>query len=145
MMVFYFYRFYAALCAGFLLYFFVTRNIFLSVLAAVFFRLLWLGMEKAFARIRISRDYTKHQAAFKQEFGPYGIRIANLAQAQWRVKASLAEVFCSRRDSLQKAVEQLEVMGALFKAGMRPEGDDFLLHDLKLTYGKKRLSAAKDQ
>lgn len=145
MAVFHFYRFYAALGAGCILYFFVIPNIFLSVLAAVFFRVLWFGVEKGFTRLRINRDCNKHLAAFKQEFGPYGIRIANLAQEQWRVKASLAEVFCSRRDSLQKAVEQLEVMDALFKAGMRPAGDDFLLHDLKLKYGKKRLSAAGGQ
>ena len=43
------------------------------------------------------------------------------------------------KKKLKKTVEQLEMMDTLFKAGMRPEGDEFLLHDLKLKYGKYRL------
>jgi hypothetical protein len=36
--------------------------------------------------------------------------------------------------------DQLVLMDTLFKAGMSPAGDDFLLHDCKLKYGKYRLS-----
>ena len=52
-------------------------------------------------------------------------------------------MFTSNQKKLQKAVEQLEMMDTLFKAGMRPEGDEYLLHDLKLKYGKYRLEKGK--
>ena len=73
---------------------------------------------------------------FKQQHGPYGIRIANKAENEWHIKKSLAEVFTTNIKKLHKAIEQLEMMDTLFKAGLRPEGDEFLLHDLKLKYGK---------
>jgi hypothetical protein len=44
---------------------------------------------------------------------------------------------------LAAAVEQLEVMDTLFQAGMRPQGDQYLLHDLKLKYGRSRLQSIK--
>jgi hypothetical protein len=99
----------------------------------------WFYIESVSKKWGIDKNFKKHVSEFKQEYGPYGIRIINKAEKEWRVKASLAEVFTSDKKKLKKTVEQLEAMDALFSAGMRPEGDEFLLHDLKLKYGKLRL------
>jgi len=91
--------------------------------------------------VAVDASYNAHAAEFKQLYGPYGIRIANKAESDRRIKISLVEVFTDNPKTLKKNVEQLEVMDTLFKAGMQPQGDEFLLHDLKLKYGKHRLNA----
>ncbi len=102
-------------------------------------RVLIFTVESVTKRVIINRNFTKHISDFKQQHGPYGIRIANKAEKEWHTKASLSEIFTDNKKQLKKTVEQLEVMDTLFKAGMRPEGDAYLLHDLKLKYGKQRL------
>ena len=94
---------------------------------------------------RVDALFQRNCAEFKQLFGPYGIRIANKAEQDRQIKESLAEVFTVNRKKLTKAIEQLEMMDTLFKAGMRPEGDQFLLHDLKLKFGKHRLEKISGQ
>jgi hypothetical protein len=105
----------------------------------VIVRFVWSYVEYVFKRWTIEKSFKRHVSEFKQQYGPYGIRIVNKAEKEWRVKASLAEVFTSDKKKLKRSVEQLEAMDALFKVGMQPEGDEFLLHDLKLKYGKFRL------
>jgi hypothetical protein len=134
-----FYRFFAAIAAGAAVYWTLYRSIWAWVVATLLVRLSWFAVELAAARLAVNRDFNRHIAAFRQELGPYGIRIANKAESDPRVKKSLAEVFTPGMKKLRKTVEQLEVMDTLFQAGMRPEGDEYLLHDLKLKYGKRRL------
>jgi hypothetical protein len=138
-----FYRFYLSLLFGFGIYFFLGKNIRLGILGTIVFRTMWYSIEHFIRRHGIQKDFNTHIAAFKQEHGPYGIRLANKAEEEWRIKESLAEVFTPDIKKLKKAVEQLEMMDTLFQAGMRPEGDEYLLHDLKLKYGKMRLEKEK--
>jgi len=133
-----FYRLYVSLAAGAAV-FCVLRSVWLSVGAAIVFRLCWFAVEWCAGRWMLNRAYQRHIDRFKQELGPYGIRCANRAESDTRIKKSLAEVFTDNHAKLKKAVEQLEVMDTLFKAGMRPDADEYLLHDLKLKYGKMRL------
>lgn len=135
-----FYRLYLSLCAGFAFWLFCIRSVWLSLAVFVTARVLWLAAERIIERILINRVFNKHVYSFKQELGPYGIRLANKAEQDWRIKKSLAEVFVSSSARLKKNVEQLTVMDTLFKAGMSPEGDASLLHDCKLKYGTSRLS-----
>lgn len=93
----------------------------------------------------VEKNYKKYIFDFKRQNGPYGIRIANKADNEWRIKESLAEVFTPNMKKLRKAVEQLEMMDTLFKAGLSPEGDEFLLHDLKFKYSKYRLEKNKSK
>jgi hypothetical protein len=140
MWLFGFYRLYVSLCAGIAFWLFCIHSIWLSLAVLVAFRAFWFGVEKFIERILIGRDFNQHIYSFKQELGPYGIRLANRAEQDWHIKKSLAEVFVSSPARLSKNVEQLALMDTLFKAGMSPAGDDFLLHDCKLKYGKYRLS-----
>ncbi len=112
-------------------------------MATLLTRITWHLIEQGITRYAIQKDYNRRIAEFKQHHGPYGIRIANKADNEWHTKKNLAEVFTSNQKKLKKTVEQLEMMDTLFKAGMRPEGDEFLLHDLKLKYGKYRLDSLK--
>lgn len=139
MWVFSFYRFYISVLCGVSVYLLLIKNIWISILAAFITRTVWYFFERFIKRYTIQRDYNRHIPEFKQQNGPYGIRIANKADKEWRIKESLAEVFTSNIKQLKKTVDQLEMMDTLFKAGMRPEGDEYLLHDLKLKYGKYRL------
>ncbi|MBD3393549.1 MAG: hypothetical protein GF418_15555 [Chitinivibrionales bacterium] len=133
------YRFYISLAAGAAAFFFLWHTVWAWLLVTPGVRLAWFFAERALNAWRMDRDFQRHIAAFRQELGPYGIRIANKADANPRVKKSLAEVFTASPSKLKKTVEQLEVMDTLFRAGMRPEGDEYLLHDLKLKYGRRRL------
>jgi hypothetical protein len=108
----------------------------IGVRALVFFIEWWIK------RLLINRDFASHEAEFKQLYGPYGIRLINKAGTDSRIRNGLAEVFVADLNKLKKSVEQLDVMEVLFKAGMQPQGDEFLLHDLKLKYGKHRLGMA---
>jgi hypothetical protein len=138
MWIFSFYRTYFSIAAGAVLFFFF-HSVTLWISSTVVLRLVWLGIETIISRWILERSYRKHIHFFKQELGPYGIRIANRADSNLRIKKSLCEVFVPHVEKLKKAVEQLDVMEALFKAGMRPDADEYLLHDLKLKYGKIRL------
>jgi hypothetical protein len=140
MWLFGFYRIYLSLCAGIAFWLFCAKSIWLSIFVAIAFRALWFAVEKIIERIMISRDFNRHAYSFKQELGPYGIRLANKAEQDWHIKKSLAEVFVSSPARLKKNVEQLTVMDTLVKAGMSLEGDASLLHDCKLKYGTSRLS-----
>ncbi|HUI90938.1 MAG TPA: hypothetical protein VLX68_01715 [Chitinivibrionales bacterium] len=135
-----FYRLYVSLCCGIACYLFITKSIWLSLLVAAAFRALWFGIERILELILVDRDFKRHIYSFKQELGPYGIRLANKAEQDWRIKKSLAEVFVANPARLRKNVEQLTVMDTIFKAGMSPQGDDWLLHDCKLKYGSYRLA-----
>ncbi|MBD3343704.1 MAG: hypothetical protein GF401_01425 [Chitinivibrionales bacterium] len=139
MWIFNFYRFYCAILAGGLVYAFFIRSIWIWILSTIIVRVLWFAIERAIESARINASFQKHIPKFKEQFGPYGIRLANKAEKNSRIRKSLAEVFTDDPKKLKKSVEQLEVMDALFQAGMRPEGDEYLLHDLKLKYGKNRL------
>jgi hypothetical protein len=140
MWLFGFYRLYLSLCAGIAFWLLCAKSIWLSILVAIAFRALWFTAERIIERILINRDFKQHVYSFKQELGPYGIRLANKAEQDWHIKKSLAEVFVSSPARLKKNFEQLTVMDTLFKAGMSPEGDACLLHDCKLKYGTYRLS-----
>ncbi len=139
MFLFSFYRFYASVAAGAVVYFFFIQSVWLWILTTFVVRAAWFGTEMLIDKVRIDKSFSRHVSEFKQLYGPYGIRLANKADTDQRTKKSLAEVFTEDKKKLQKNVEQLEVMDTLFKAGMRPEGDEYLLHDLKLKYGKHRM------
>jgi hypothetical protein len=141
MWIFNFYRLYISAIIGIGVYL-LTKSVWLCIGAIIIVRFTWLAIELIFERLHAHRLFKQHAADFKQVFGPYGIRIANKAESEWRVMKSLVEVFESNQAKLKKNVEQLEVMDTLFNAGMRPEGYEYLLHDLKLKYGKRRLEAA---
>lgn len=87
----------------------------------------------------MNKLFKQNETEFKQLYGPYGIRLINKAETDWQTKKSLAEVFTNKKSNLKNTVEQLEVMNTLFQAGLKPDGDAYLLHDLKLKYGKHRL------
>lgn len=137
MLLFRLYRLYAAVGSA------IGAGLWLGpwrgVLAGISVRTIWWIVEQHLARLRIDRLYSRHCAAFKQLCGPYGIRMANKAEQDPRIKRSLAEVFEPNPIKLKRTMQTLETMDALFKAGMRPEADELLLHDLKLKYGRHRL------
>lgn len=139
MWLFSFYRFYFCAALSIAAYLFVASSIALAAgLFAGLRILIWLA-EKAIENSRIKRSFKTHESRFKQEFGPYGIRLANSSRVDRRVRASLAEVFTPNLKILAKTVDQLVLLDALFSAGLRPDGDAYLLHDLKLKYGRLRL------
>ena len=140
MWIFRFYRMYAALAAGVLTWVLPGRSVWLGLAVAVLVRTAWLLCERSIRRIRLQRAFQEHIGRFRNLYGPYAIRLANKAEKDRRIRESLAEVFTPRISELRKTVEQLDVLDALFQAGMRPQGDDYLLHDLKRKYGKERLS-----
>ena len=139
MWLFSFYRFYTSLILGIAAGLFLIRAWWFGVIVAVVVRVCWGLIELVIENVRINRNFTAHSHAFKQELGPYGIRMINKAENDATVKKQLAEVFTGDERKLRKAVEQLEMMDTLFKAGMRPDGDTYQLHDLKLKYGKWRI------
>ena len=139
MWIFGFYRFYLCLLIA-IFSSFKFDNWWILAPVFIGFRATWFAGEHYIHKIVINRNFKKHIQSFKQDLGPYGIRIANKAENDWQVKKSVSEVFVSDRKKLKKTVEQLEMMDTLFKAGMRPDGDQYLIHDLKLKYGKKRLN-----
>jgi hypothetical protein len=134
-----FYRFYCSCLAGILVYLFLLHSVWLGLVAIIISRTAWFFIERFLRRIMINKWFAAHQGAFKQQFGPYGIRLVNKAESDAATRESLAEVFTPDPDELRKNVQNLEVMDVMFKAGMRPDGDAWQLHDLKLKYGKFRL------
>ena len=139
MWLFGFYRLYISLCAGITCRIFLTKSIWLSILATLAVRVVWFTAERIVERMAVERDFKRHVYLFKQQLGPYGIRVANQADKDFRTKKSLAEVFVASPARLKKNVDQLTVLDTLFKAGMRPDNDAWLLHDCKLKYGTFRL------
>ena len=139
MILFKFYRAWASILAAAFVFVYVKPLWWFAAGVALAIRILWAVVDRFLEKARVERLFRRHGAAFKQLCGPYGIRIANKAEKDWRVKKSLAEVFEVHHETLKKNVEQLEMLDTLFGAGMRPEGDEYLIHDLKLKYGKYRL------
>ncbi|MBD3317327.1 MAG: hypothetical protein GF344_16185 [Chitinivibrionales bacterium] len=138
-----FYRFYLSLAAGAFVFFFGERKIWPALATVIAFRTAWFFIEGRVRHNQIERSFRKHAPAFKQALGPYGIRLINKAEDDPRTKQSLAEVFTPNMRALRRTVEQLEMLNTLFNAGMRPTGDEFLLHDCKLKYGRMRLQETK--
>lgn len=134
-----FYRLAVAIGAGVAAAFALVPTWWFALIITIAVRLIWAVLGHVFERLRVDRLFRKHQYAFKQQFGPYGIRIINKAYGNWTFKKSVAEVFIDDETKLHKAVETLELMDTLFRAGLRPEGDEYQLHDLKLKYGRMRL------
>lgn len=139
MFLFQFYRFYFSLTVGILVRLFLLRSWWVIVPVTVLMRILWLVIENAVKKNIANRLFREHAYTFKQELGPYGIRMINKAEKEPHVKKSLVEVFTPDENKLRKAVEQLEMMDTLFKAGMRPDADNWQLHDLKLKYARWRI------
>lgn len=135
-----FYRFYLSAASGIVAGMFLVHAWWFGVLAAIAVRSVWAFIEYLIEKARINRSFKAHTYSFKQELGPYGIRLINRAEKDASVKRQLAEVFTGNEKQLRKTVEQLEMMDTLFNAGMRPDGDTYQLHDCKLKYGKFRLA-----
>ena len=137
-----FYRFYIALLAGAAVYFLIYPKLWLCFAIIVAVRTVWYFTERFMEKLAINRSIEEHQTRFKELYGPYGIRLVNKAESDPAIRRSLAEVFTPNLKKLQENVKTLETMDVLFNAGMRPDGDAWQLHDLKLKYGKYRLEQA---
>jgi hypothetical protein len=133
-----FYRFYASLGVGVVAYF-LSRGVAAGVACAIAFRLLLWAMERAIAFFIVNERFNRHVYEFKQQLGPYGIRMANMAQRDRKIKKSLSEVFTPNMKNLKKCVDELTMMDTLFRAGMLPDAETQQLHDCKLKYGTYRL------
>jgi hypothetical protein len=134
-----FYRLYASLCAGAAIFMLLSRNLWLALGCAVVFRLAWFFAEGFVNRILVDVYFKRHIYDFKQQLGPYGIRLANRAEGDRAVKKSLAEVFVPSIKKLRKNYEYLKVLDTLCAAGMRPDQETSNLNDCKLKYAAFRL------
>lgn len=145
MIILQFYRFYISVLTGGFFYYGILNKwwVWIGVTTAV--RTLWLLIEHKLDKLKMKKMLKMHEFSFKQQFGPYGIRIINKVQTDPVMLKSLCEIFTPNIKKLKETVSQLEVMDTLFKAGMRPEGDMYLLHDLKMKYGKYRLENEKNE
>jgi hypothetical protein len=143
MFLLHFYRCYLAVAAGAAVYVWYAPRVWLWVLTSVVFRVLWALAAHLITRIRIERDFKTHAYAFKQQCGPYGIRLIKQAEKDFHIKKSLHEVFTGNLAKVKKNLETLEMMQTLFQAGMRPSGDDYILYDCKISYARHRLSKEK--
>jgi hypothetical protein len=139
MFIFPFYRILVTVLLGFLCWLFILRVWWSWVIVTILSRTIWYFVEHTLRTIQINNNFRTHETVFKQLYGPYGIRLINKSENDAAVRRELAEVFTGDMKKLAKTVEQLEMMDTLFKAGMRPDGDTYLLHDLKLKYAKHRL------
>jgi hypothetical protein len=139
MFLFNFYRLYASLCAGGLFYFFCGHSVWISAAVLIGFRFAWFFIERQINSFLVNKLFNRHLFEFKQQLGPYGIRLANKAENDRHLKKSLAEVFVADPATLKKNVEQLEMFDTLYKAGMSPDSETYQVHDCKLKYGKYRL------
>lgn len=139
MFIFQFYRFYISTALGVAIWLFAIHSFWVIFPVIIVTRTIWFLIEKMIGTIRIKKWYKIHEANFKELTGPYGIRLINKADSDTAVRNSLAEVFTSSFQELRKTVEQLEMMDTLFKSGLRPDGDSYQLHDLKLKYARHRL------
>ncbi|MBN1306850.1 MAG: hypothetical protein JXA18_02965 [Chitinispirillaceae bacterium] len=134
-----FYRFYMATAVGIGAALLFVRTWWFGLAATVVARICYAAGEHFIARLSVARLFKQHAYAFKQQLGPYGIRMINKAEKDAVVRKSLAEVFTNNEKKLRRAIESLEMMDILFRAGMRPDGDAYQLHDLKLKYGRFRI------
>lgn len=139
MFILHFYRMYCSIAAGIAVYFWLFRSFWLACSTIISVRVIWFFLERLVDRYHVSVLFNKHASPFKELTGPYGIRLINKAEHDPAVQRSLAEVFVSNHAVLKRNVDQLEVMDTLFRSGLRPDGDTYQLHDLKLKYGKHRL------
>jgi hypothetical protein len=139
------YRLYAAVAAGAAVYILLIRAGWVWIVTTVAVRILWALLEHLAARIMIERNFARHSYPFRQLCGPYGIRLTKKAQQRFGIKKSLNEVFEPDLKKVEKHVEMLEMMQTLFQAGMRPPGDEYILHDCKLKYGRHRLQTQGKQ
>jgi hypothetical protein len=139
MFIFQFYRFYLSTALGIATWLFIIHSFWVIFPVIFVVRTLWFLIEKMIRNIRIKKWYKIHGGPFKELTGPYGIRLINKADSDVVVRNSLAEVFTPDLKELKKAAEQLEMMETLFKSGLRPDGDSYQLHDLKLKYARHRL------
>jgi len=140
MWIFGFHRMYLSIAAGIGSAFLLVHTWWFALMNAVIARVLIAVGEHLAGIISVNRAFRVHAYAFRQELGPYGIRMINRAEKDMRIRKSLAEVFTKSEKKLRKAVEQLEMMETLFKAGMSPDADTWQLHDLKLKYGRFRVA-----
>ncbi len=145
MIVLNFYRMLCSIFLGGVVYFLFWAKWWIWIVTSFAIRIIWFFIEKNIDHLHINTLFKQHESLFKQLYGPYGIRVINKAGTDWQTKKSLAEVFTNNKKNLTSAVEQLEVMNTLFQAGLKPDGDSYLLHDLKLKYGKYRLEKMTDR
>jgi hypothetical protein len=134
-----FYRAIIAVLCGAIVFFIFLHKWWIWVCVFLLTRVVWFFIEQKISHIKIDKLFTRCETEFKQLYGPYGIRLVNKAETDWQIRKSLAEVFEDNKNKLKNTVEQLEVMNTLFQAGLKPDEDTYLLHDLKLKYGKYRL------
>jgi hypothetical protein len=134
-----FYRFFASLGAGFLAYALVWHHVWFAIACAVAFRSLWYSIEHFVNHLLVEKYFRLHLYEFKQQLGPYGIRMANKAESDYRIKKSLVEVFVPDMKKLQKNADQIKILDTLYGAGMRPDPESWQLHDCKLKYANYRL------
>lgn len=139
MWIFSFYRLYLSVAAGIGAAYLFLPVWWFGIICTVLIRAAIAGGEHIAALYAVNRLFTKHSYTFRQELGPYGIRMVNRAEKDTRLRKSLAEVFVASEKKLRKALEQLELMDTLYKAGMQPDADTWQLHDLKLKYARFRL------
>jgi hypothetical protein len=139
MIVFTFYRFYCSIACGLYVYFFVFHSIWTAIATIIVIRAVWMGIESLVKRVYVDRAFSAHIYTFKQELGPYGIRMANKAESDRRIKKSLADVFTPDVKKFKKNMEHLEVLDTLYRAGMRPDDETYQLHDCAIKYGRFRL------
>jgi hypothetical protein len=139
MLIFQFYRFYLSTALGIAAWLFIIHSFWVVLAVIIVTRTVWFLIEKMLRNIRIKKWYKTHVAPFKELTGPYGIRLINKADSDSAVRNSLSEVFTPDFKELKKTTEQLEMMDTLFKSGLRPDGDSYQLHDLKLKYARHRL------
>ena len=139
MWIFSFYRMYGAIAVGVGTALLAVHTWWFALLITIIVRGVVAAAEFYLHRLQVERLFKAHAYAFKQELGPYGIRMVNRAEKEFRLRKSLAEVFVKSEKKLRKAVEQLDMMETLYKAGMQPDADTWQLHDLKLKYGRFRI------
>lgn len=137
--IFNFYRFYISVLAGAAVFLSVQKTWWAWLGTTLIFRCVWFIIENRIQAFLINRFFLRHCSEFKQLTGPYGIRLINQAEQNPAIKKSLSEVFTPNINKLKDVVKQLEMMDTLFRAGLRPEGDSYQIHDLKLKYAKHRL------
>jgi hypothetical protein len=138
-----FYRLFLSVGAGALLYFVTLHSWWIWLVGAIVFRIIYHFTESFILKKQRNTWFERHAYEFKQQFGPYGIRLINKAESDPSLKKSLCDVFIPDLTTLQNTVNELEMMEALFNSGLRPDGDAYQLHDLKLKYAKYRLQNKK--
>lgn len=133
------YRLYLSIISGAAVFFAFIHTWWAWLFSSVLFRIIWFIIESKWKKFVLEKNFNQHSSEFKQLSGPYGIRMINKAETDPTIKKSLCEVFTSDLSKLEETVNTLQMMDSLFQAGLRPDADQYQLHDLKLKYGKYRL------